>query len=89
MAKKVSQQRHRAMKYWVKRIMLKSGELVTERELLPTENLFEGQPPVVGDRLTVRCRGREFRAEVVWGNWPGRTATLPDSAIVPLRVEEQ
>ena len=76
------------MKYWVKRIVLKSGEVVTERELLPTENLFEGKVPVVGDFLNVSCRWREFRARVIWGNWPGREASIPESAIVPLRVEE-
>ena len=74
------------MKYWIKRIMLKSGELVTERELLPTENLFEGDPPVVGDVLIVRCRGREFSARVVWGNWPARE--YPEDAVVSLRVQE-
>ena len=46
------------MKYQIKRIQLKSGELVNERELLPAENLFEGTPPTVGDILNVRCRGR-------------------------------
>ena len=75
------------MKYWVKRIMLKSGEVVTERELLPTENLFEGEPPVVGDTLKFCCRGREFTAKVVWGNWPGRVYQLPHQ-VLPLRVEE-
>ncbi len=74
------------MKFWIKRITLKSGELVTERELLPTENLFEGTPPVVGDVVGVRCRGREFRAEVVWGNWPDRVHA--EDAIVFLRVQE-
>ncbi len=76
------------MKYWVKRIVLKTGEVVTERELSPTENLFDGTPPVVGDVLNVRCRDREFRARVMWGNWPGRAAKRPKTVTVPLRVEE-
>ncbi len=76
------------MEYWVKRIILKSGEVVTERELLPTENLFKGMVPVVGDTLTVRCRGREFAARVVWGNWPGRIIETPQRKPHPLRVEE-
>ena len=76
------------MKYWIKRIALKTGEIVTERELLPTENLFEGAPPVVGDVLKIRCRGREFAAKVIWGNWPGRAGKLASTAVVPLRVEE-
>jgi hypothetical protein len=76
------------MKYWIKRIALKSGEVVTEQELLPTENLFEGKPPFVGDVLSVSCRGREFRVRVIWGNWPSRNDKLPDSVTVPLRVEE-
>jgi len=74
------------MTYWVKRILLKTGELVTERELRRDENLFEGPAPVVGDKIVVTCRGREFEALVIWGNWPGRDAQ--PGAIVPLRVEE-
>jgi hypothetical protein len=74
------------MKYWIKRIQLKSGELVTERELLPTENLFDGTPPVVGDVLSVHCRGREFSAKVVWGNWPDRKHS--EDSVVYLRVQE-
>ena len=66
--------------------MLKSGELVTERELQPTENLFDGAPPVVGDTLRVSCRGREFAAKVVWGNWPDRKHD--EDAVVYLRVQE-
>jgi hypothetical protein len=74
------------MPYWVKRIMLKSGELVTERELRPDENFSDGEPPVVGDEITISCRGRSFRAKVVWGNWP-KTMRYPNK-VVPLRVEE-
>ncbi len=76
------------MPYWVKRIMLKTGEVVTERELRRDENLFDGPAPVVGDQLTITCRGREFEAKVIWGNWPGRNETRDPSVIVPLRVEE-
>jgi hypothetical protein len=76
------------MPYWVKRIILKTGELVTERELRPDENLFEGLAPVVGDELTVTCRGRSFSTRVVWGNWPGRNETRDPAVVVPLRVEE-
>ena len=73
------------MPYWVKRILLRSGEVVTERELSPGQNNFAGPAPVVGDVLTVTCRGREFQAKVIWGNWPGREH---GDAIVPIRVEE-
>lgn len=76
------------MKYWVKRIILKSGEVVTERELLPTENLFEGKPPIVGDEIAVSCRGRTFPAKVVWGNWPINLGTRDPEKPVLLRVEE-
>ena len=74
------------MPYWVKRIMLKTGELVTERELKPEENLSPGDAPVVGDEISVTCRGRTFQARVVWGNWPGRVHGA--ETVVPLRVEE-
>jgi hypothetical protein len=75
------------MTYWVKRIILRDGEIVTERELRHDENLFEGPAPVVGDKMTVTCRGRKFEARVVWGNWPGRE-TNENAMIIPLRVEE-
>lgn len=74
------------MSYWVKRIVLRSGEIVTERELREDENFFEGPVPVVGDKLTVACRGRQFEAKVIWGNWPDREHD--PATIVPLRVEE-
>jgi hypothetical protein len=74
------------MAYWVKRIQLKSGELVTERELKADENRFDGIPPVVGDVLEFGCRGRRFTAKVIWGHWPGRLHK--EGAAVPLRVEE-
>jgi hypothetical protein len=72
--------------YWVKRIGLRSGEIVTERELTEDENRFAGQAPVVGEKLMVTCRGRTFEAIVVWGNWPGRTHE--EETVVPLRVVE-
>ena len=74
------------MTYWVKRIMLKSGEIITERELRHDENLFAGPAPIVGDKMIVACRGRKFEARVVWGNWSGREHS--EETIVPLRVEE-
>ena len=74
------------MAYWVKRIALKDGEVVTERELRADENRFAGTAPVVGDLIEVECRGRRFMAEVVWGNWPGRVH--PHDTVVPLRVFE-
>ena len=75
------------MAFWVKRILLKTGELVTERELRPDENLFEGLAPVVGDRLRVACRGRQFEAIVRVGRFPDRPD--PDREMIyPIRVEE-
>lgn len=74
------------MAYWVKRILLKSGELVTERELGTDANASSAEAPIVGDEITVTCRGRTFRAGVVWGNWPDRSQDR--STVVQLRVEE-
>ena len=76
------------MAYWVKRILLKTGEIVTERELRKDENLFQGPAPVVGDILSVSCRGRTLKARVIWGNWPGRNETRDPNIVVLLRVEE-
>ena len=75
------------MSYWVKRILLKSGEIVTERELRSDENFFGGRAPVAGEKLTVTCRGRTFEARVVVGRFPER----PDpeaGTVYPIRVEE-
>lgn len=76
------------MAYRVKRILLKTGEVVTERELQSDENLFQGQAPMVGDRITVTCRGRSFEARVIWGNWQGRNEGRTLDVVVPLRVEK-
>lgn len=74
------------MAYWVKRIILKTGEVVTERELRRDENRSEAPAPIVGDELVVSCRGRTFKSKVVWGNWPDRHHE--PSVVVFLRVEE-
>lgn len=74
------------MGFWIKRIALKSGEVVTEQELREDENRFDGPCPVVGDLVDVECRGRKFTATVVWGNWPDRLHN--GDAVVPLRVAE-
>lgn len=74
------------MGYWVKRITLKNGEVVTERELREDENRFDGSAPGVGDLIEVRCRGRRFMAVVMWGNWPDYVQS--DDTAVPLRVAE-
>jgi len=74
------------MGYWIKRIALKSGEVVTEQELREDENRFDGPVPVVGDVVEVACRGRRFLATVIWGNW--LDSRQADDAVVPLRVSE-
>lgn len=74
------------MTYWVKRIVSKSGEAVTERELRPAERLAELPAPVVGDEITVSSRVRSLRARVAWGNWHDRTPDPKEA--VPRRVEE-
>ena len=82
----MDEQEDRGVPYWVKRILLKSGEIVTEKELSRNENYFQDAAPVVGDVINVRCRGKRFDAKVVWGNWPGRNHAA--ETVVPLRVEE-
>jgi hypothetical protein len=54
------------MGYWVKRIALKDGEVVTEQELREDENRFDGPVPVVGDFIEVLCRGASS-----WRRWCG------------------
>jgi hypothetical protein len=76
------------MAYLVKRIRLKSGEPVPEQEVLAENNYSDGEPPVVGDEIVVRCRGRSFKAKVIWGNWPKNAGKRDPTKPVPLRVEE-
>lgn len=76
------------MAYLVKRILLKNGELVPEAEVLAENNHSDDQSPVVGDEITVKCRGRTFRAKVVWGNWPKNIGIRDPNKPIPLRVEE-
>jgi hypothetical protein len=75
------------MAYWVKRILLRSGEFVKEGELTRAISSYEGRPPVVGDEIVVRCRGKEMKVRIIWGNWPGRIAE-DDDTLVPIRAEE-
>ena len=76
------------MPYWVKRIGLKTGEVVTEKELRPDETFSAGPAPVVGDELMVTCRGRTFKARVVWGNWDDGKIRNPPDFVAQMRVEE-
>lgn len=76
------------MAYWVKRIQLKSGQLVTERELRKDENFSNADAPVVGDIIEVSFNGRTFLADVIWGNWPGRNEQRDPGTVVPIRVRE-
>jgi hypothetical protein len=75
------------MAYWVKRILLKTGELITERELRADENLFDGMAPIAGETLQVTFRGRSFVAEVVVGRFPDRPAPI-EEMVYPIRVRE-
>ena len=75
------------MPFWVKRIGLKSGEVVTERELRPDENFSPDEAPLVGDEILVTCRGRTFKARVIWGNF-GNWKDRPPEVVMQLRVEE-
>ncbi|MDN5003454.1 hypothetical protein ACFQZO_21685 [Bradyrhizobium sp. GCM10027634] len=59
---------------------------MTEKELSRDENYSQDAAPVVGDVISVLCRGRRFDAKVVWGNWSGRNHEA--ETVVPLRVEE-
>ena len=76
------------MSYWIKRILLKDGTLITERDLSRDENFFEAPAPVVGDIIEVTYRGRSFPAKVIWGNWPNRGNNRDPSIVVPIRVQE-
>ena len=69
------------MTYRIMRIGLKSGEVVTERELPKEQNLCNGPTPAVGDLVDVECRGRKFQAEVIW-------RSNRRDGVVPLRVVE-
>jgi hypothetical protein len=75
------------MPYRIKRIILKSGELVTERTLPNGGILVDAEAPVVGDVVETVVHGQSTMAEIVWGNWADRRQRNPD-VIVPLRAKE-
>ena len=76
------------MTYLVKRIVLKDGQLLTERELDARDYTFDGPTPIVGDVIDVSLNGRPFSAEVIWGNWAGQSEQRHPLEIVPIRVRE-
>lgn len=75
------------MPYRIKRILLKTGELLTERTLPDGGILADAEAPVVGDVVETTVFGRPMKVEIVWGHWAGRRPHNPD-AIVPLRATE-
>lgn len=74
------------MKYWISRIALKTGEVVTDKELREDQNRFDGPAPATGDVIEVECRGRKFMAEVVRGIPPNRVYS--EGTVVRFRVSE-
>ena len=72
------------MTYWVKRIMLKSGELVTERELTAT-SIVPG-PAQRGRQMMVRAVAGNSKQE--WSGQLAWTLAYDEATVVPLRVEE-
>jgi hypothetical protein len=76
------------MPYWVQRIVLGSGEVVAERELQGDENYSDAATPVLGDRMTVTCRGRTFVAEVVKGPTTAQQDEGLPAGVYPIRVSE-
>lgn len=76
------------MTFLVKRIVLKDGRLLTERDLDARAYTFEGPAPVVGDVVEINHDGRPLSAKVIWGNWPGQAGQRHPLEIVPIRVEE-
>jgi hypothetical protein len=76
------------MPYWVKRIVLGSGEVVAEGELRGDENYSDDTPPIMGDIMTVTCRGRTFQAMVIKGPTKEQVDIGLLAGVYPLRVSE-
>ncbi|MER8566442.1 hypothetical protein NKH85_14775 [Mesorhizobium sp. M0924] len=75
------------MPYRIKRILLKTGEILTERTLLGGGILVDEEAPVVGDIVETTVRGQPMKVEIIWGHWADRRSSNPDM-IVPLRAKE-
>ncbi|MGX8008101.1 hypothetical protein ACVDG8_003385 [Mesorhizobium sp. ORM8.1] len=75
------------MPYRIKRILLKTGEIITERTLPKGGILIDADAPVVGDVVETIVRGQSMKVEIIWGNWADRRQQNPD-VIVPLRAKE-
>lgn len=76
------------MPYWVKRIIIASGEVVAEGELRDDENASEDIPPLMGEKISVTCRGRTFEAIVVKGPTKEQRDRGVPEGTWPLRVSE-
>lgn len=74
------------MAYRIRRVLLRSGQILKERDLDAVCPVVEGHPPGLGDTMTVSLFGRRVPVEVIWGDWAGRTGD--PVAVVPLRVKE-
>lgn len=75
------------MPYRIKRILLKSGEILTERALPDGGTVIQGPAPVVGDVVETAVRGHTMKVEIIWGHWAERRSLDPD-VVVPLRAKE-
>jgi len=75
------------MPYRIKRILLKTGEIVTERTLPNGGILVDGEAPVVGDVVETIVRGQPMKVEIIWGHWADRRSRNP-YVVVPLRAKE-
>lgn len=75
------------MKYWVSRMMLKDGKILTEKDMPQDANVFEGEVPKIGDVLEVSFAGRSIRARV--GHYSQRFDNAPImGSMYHVRVEE-
>jgi hypothetical protein len=79
--------RKNRMPYIVQRIILKSGELITEKALPNGGTLVNANSPVVGDVLEISVNGKTMMVEIIWGRWAEHTDIDPKH-VFRLRARE-
>ncbi|WP_044547840.1 hypothetical protein [Mesorhizobium japonicum] len=75
------------MPYIVQRIILKSGEIITERALPNGGTLVNADSPVVGDVLEISLNGKIMMIEIIWGRWAEHEDIDPEH-VFRLRAKE-
>jgi hypothetical protein len=75
------------MPYVVKRIITKSGKIISEKTQPNGGVIIDSESPVVGDVIAIQVDGKEMMVEMIWGRWAAHT-DIDSSHLFRLRAKE-